>query len=83
MKGTGFLQSIGGNQSSSRLYGGIVLIYAMVMGFLVLYWGKEKAESVILLATSSGTLFTMIAGPILVWMYGQKKTEIKQEEKNE
>ena len=74
-----FLNSIGGRQSSTRLYGGITLIYAMIMSFLVLYWGKEMAESVILLATSSGTLFTMISCPVFVWMYGQKKTEVKQE----
>ena len=76
---TGFLQSISGNQSSSRLYGGIIIIYAMIMGFLVLYWGKEKSESILLLSTAVGTLFITIAGPVLVWMYNQKKTEIKQE----
>lgn len=76
---TGFLKSISGRDSSTRLIGFMVVFYAMLMGFLVLYWGKEKSESVILLATSVGTLFTMIAGPVFVWMYGQKKTEVKQE----
>jgi len=79
---TGFLKSISGRDSSTRLIGFTVVFYAMLMGFLVLFWGKEKDESVILLATSSGTLFSMIAGPTFIWMYGQKKTEVKQENEN-
>lgn len=60
---TGFLKSISGRDSSTRLIGFLVILYAMLMGYLVLYWGKEKEESIILLSTSAGTLFTMIAGP--------------------
>lgn len=52
------------------------------MGWLVLYWGKEGEESVLQLSLSVGTLFTMITGPVFVWLYGQKKNELKQE-KNE
>lgn len=74
-----FFQSIGGRDSSTRLIGFTVILYAMLMGFLVLYWGKEKSESVISLATSVGILFSTIAGPTFIWMYGQKKTEQKQE----
>jgi predicted branched-subunit amino acid permease len=79
----GFLKSISGRDSSTRLIGFTVVFYAMLMGFLVLFWGKEKDESVILLATSAGTLFSMIAGPTFIWMYGQKKTEVKQEKTSE
>jgi hypothetical protein len=75
----GFLKSISGRDSSTRLIGFVVILYAMLMSYLVLYWGKEKDESIMMLATSVGTLFTMIAGPVFVWMYGQKKTEVKQE----
>ena len=74
-----FFKSISGRDSSTRLIGFIVIIYGMLMGFLVLYWGKRAGESVLQLALSSGTLFTMIVGPVFVWMYGQKKTEVKQE----
>ena len=80
---TGFLKSISGRDSSTRLIGFLVILYAMLMGYLVLYWGKEKEESIILLSTSAGTLFTMIAGPLFVWMFNQKKTEVKQENKQE
>jgi vacuolar-type H+-ATPase subunit I/STV1 len=75
----GFFDSISGNKSSSRLIGFIVIIYAMLMGFLVLFWGKEGSEGMIALATASGVLFTTISGPVFVWLYNQKKTEIKQE----
>ena len=75
----GFFDSISGNKSSSRLIGFIVIIYAMLMGFLVLFWGKEGSEGMIALATAAGVLFTTIAGPVFVWLYNQKKTEIKQE----
>lgn len=80
---TKYLQSISGNQSSTRLIGIVVIIYAMIMAFLVLYWGKEKNESIMQLATAAGTLFGMIAGPTFIWIYGQKKTEVKQETKND
>ena len=76
---TGFLKSISGRDSSTRLIGIVVIGYAMLMGYLVLYWGKEADSDILQLALSAGTLFTMIAGPVLVWMYGQKKTEVIQE----
>lgn len=78
---TGFFQSISGNNSSSRLIGFTVIVYAMLMGFLVLYWGKEGKESMIALATAAGVLFTTISGPVFIWLYNQKKTEVKQEAK--
>lgn len=76
----GFLNSISGRKSSSRLYTGMILIYAMVMSFLILFWGKEGKESIIALATAASIFFTSAAGPVLVWMYNQKKTEVKQEQ---
>lgn len=74
-----FFQSISGRDSSTRLIGFVVILYAMAMAFLVLYWGKEKEGSLIELAGSAATMFSMIAGPTFIWMYGQKKTEQKQE----
>lgn len=79
----GFLNSISGRKSSSRLYTGMILIYAMVMSFLILLWGKEGKESIISLATAAGIFFTTAAGPVLVWMYNQKKTEVQKEQPKE
>ena len=78
----GFFKSISGRDSSTRLIGFAAIVYAMVMGFLILYWGKDKEESIIMLSTAAGTFFSMIAGPVFIWMFNQKKTEVKQE-KNE
>lgn len=79
---TGFFQSIGGNNSSSRLIGFVVIVYAMVMSFLVLYLGSEKDESIVSLATASALTFTTIGGSAMVFLFQQKRTEVKQE-KNE
>jgi len=74
----GFLQSISGRDSSTRLIGFLVIIGALLMSEQVLYWGRNS-ENLLLVASAAGTLFMTIAGPVLVWMFNQKKTEVKQE----
>lgn len=76
---TGFFESISGNRSSSRLIGAVVVAYAMLMGFLVLYWGKNSGGSMIELAGSAALTFTTIGGAAMVFLFQQKKTEVKQE----
>jgi hypothetical protein len=75
---TGFFKSISGRDSSTRLIGFVVIIGALLMAEQVLYWGRNS-ENLLLVATAAGTLFITIAGPVLVWMFNQKKTEVKQE----
>lgn len=75
----GYFQSISGNRSSSRLIGAVVIMYAMIMSFLVLYWGHQKSDSMIELATASAICFTTIAGSAMVFLFQQKRTEVKQE----
>lgn len=74
----GYFYSTQGNKSSSRLIGAAVILYAMVMGFLVLYWGKQGGESVIALATAAGLIFTTIGGSAMVFIFQQKRNEVKQ-----
>ena len=74
----GFFKSISGRDSSTRLIGFIVIIGALIMAEQVLYWGRNS-ENLLLVATAAGTLFITIAGPVLVWMFNQKQTEVKQE----
>ena len=74
----GYFYSTHGNKSSSRLIGAVVILYAMIMGFLVLYWGKQGGESVIALATAAGLIFTTIGGSAMVFIFQQKRTETKQ-----
>lgn len=75
----GYFYSTQGNKSSSRLIGASVIVYAMIMGFLVLYWGKENDDSVIELASADGLIFTTIGGSAMVFIFQQKRNEIKQE----
>lgn len=75
----GFFYSTHGNKSSSRLIGAAVILYAMLMGFLVLFWGKENGDSVIELATAAGLIFTTIGGSAMVFIFQQKRIENKQE----
>lgn len=73
---TGFFESIGGNRSSSRLIGFLIIIVALGESILVLYWGRDN---VIMAAAAAGTIFITIAGPAMVFLFQQKRTEIKQE----
>lgn len=77
----GFFHSTHGNLSSSRLIGACVILYAMAMGFLVLYLGAKNQESIVALATAAGILFTTIAGPAMIFVFQQKQTEVKQNSK--
>lgn len=75
----GYFYSTHGNKSSSRLIGALIILYAMIMGFLVLYWGKEAGESILALSTAVGLIFGTIAGSAMVFIFQQKRTEVKQD----
>jgi len=77
---TGFFQSISGNNSSSRLIAFIVVIVALIFAQEVIYFGKQ---SVIESAAAAGTIFLTIAGPAMAFVFMQKKTEVKQEIKDD
>lgn len=73
---TKFLESGPGNQSSSRLIGFIVIMACLVFVEQVLIYAKDKPLEA---ATAAGLLFVTIAGPVMVFLYGQKKTEIENQ----
>ena len=75
MTHNGFFQDRYGNYSSSRLLGFIVVICALVLTTTVLILGYISGASMILVATAMGTTFTSIAGPALVYMFGNKQSE--------
>lgn len=83
---SGFLQSISGNNSSSRLYGGAIILYAMLMtsGILACVFLIDKVTSGDIIAIAGAALgfFTSVTGAAMVFLVQQKKNEIKQE-KNE
>ena len=74
---TGYFQSIKGNYSSTRLIGFIVVMAALVFAQEVIYFGRVN---IIQAAISAGTIFITIAGPVLAFLYKQKKTEINSNE---
>jgi len=77
---TGFFQSISGNQSSSRLIGFLVIVAALIFAQEVIYFGRQNVMEA---AGAAGTIFITIAGPAMTFLFFQKKTEVKQEVKDE
>jgi len=81
---TGFFQSISGNNSSSRLIAFIVVMISLAFTGFVLWSGLSKDNADILVTTTAaGTLFLQVAGSAMAFVFIQKKTEVKQEVKNE
>ncbi len=72
----GFFDSTQGNKSSTRMFGGGIILYAMIMGFMVLLLGFFTEESILALAPISAATFTGIAGPAMIYMFQQKKNEV-------
>ncbi len=76
-KGNGFFQSINGDQSSTRLFGFIVIVFSLVESAAILLLGQDNIVSA---ATAAGILFTAQASPVMVFLFANKQTEIKQEQ---
>ncbi len=72
----GFFDSVGGNHSSSRLIGFIVVMVALLYAGIVIFLGRDDIVNA---AVAAGTLFVTIAGPAMAFLFVQKRTEIKQE----
>ena len=77
MEKNGFFDAVSGNRSSARLIGFVIIIVALIFAQEVLYFGSAN---VILAAAAAGTIFITIAGPVLVYLYANKQTEVKHEE---
>jgi hypothetical protein len=76
---SGFLQDHNGHNSSSRLLGFMVTIWALVLTTAVVIVALfNPASELILVAASAGTLFTTIAGPAMFFMFNNKKEEISK-----
>jgi len=72
----GFFDSIGGNRSSSRLIGFVVVVLALIFAQEVIWLGKDD---IVQAAVAAGTLFITIAGPAMAFLFFQKRNEGKQE----
>ncbi len=73
---SGFFQSISGNNSSSRLIGFIIIMFALIENIVVLYIGRDD---IVQAAIAAGTLFVTIAGSAMAFLFAQKGQEIKRE----
>jgi hypothetical protein len=73
---SGFLQDRHGHNSSSRLLGFSVVIYALVLSTTLLVAGIVTSTPLLLIASAAGTLFTTIAGPAMFFMFSNKKEEM-------
>lgn len=72
----GYFESLGGNRSSSRLIGFVVVVIALLETNVVLWLGRDE---VVQSAIAAGTLFITIAGPAMAFLFVQKRTEGTQE----
>ena len=77
IKGSGFLQDAQGNKSSSRLIGLIVTAYALVQSSAIVLIGYLHNEGLMTIAVSAGTAFTAIAGPVMLFLFGNKSKEVE------
>ena len=76
MKQRGFLQDSSGNNSSSRLLGFIVTMYALALCTAIIVIGCVQGQAIMLVAAAAGTTFASISGPALAFMFGNKKSEV-------
>ena len=76
MKRYGFFQDSDGNNSSGRLLGFIVAMWALALCTTIIIMGYIQAQPIIMVAAAAGTLFTSVAGPALYFMFNNKKTEV-------
>lgn len=76
---TGFLQSISGNKSSSRLIGYTVICSALIFLFAMVVFCFIHPDLATTVLGQIGLTFAAITGPTFIFLYGQKRTEIKQE----
>ena len=77
---TGFLQSISGNNSSSRLIGFMVISNALLVSTFIIYYGMVAQQAdLVTTSLAAGGFFIQTAGPAMLFVFNQKKTEINQE----
>lgn len=73
----GFFDSVSGNKSSSRLVGFIVILFSLLFVQEILFF---SSKDIIAASIAAGTMFMTIAGPAMLFMFGNKREEIKHEE---
>ena len=70
-----FFEDANGNKSSSRVIGFSAIVYALLQSTLILVFGHLEGASVIATSAASSANFLAIAGPSMIYMFQQKRTE--------
>lgn len=82
-KQRGFLEDANGDKSNSRLLADIIVISALLMVAAFILIGVFKPLiNLLAIATAIGVLFGSIAGSALLFLFGQKWTEGKNQNKD-
>ena len=63
-----------GNKSSSRLFAAGIIIAALLLCEQVML----STGDILAKASAAGVLFSTIAGPAMVFLWAQKRTEVQQ-----
>lgn len=71
----GFFEDSNGNKSNSRLIADVCIVVALIFAGVLVSVGYNSNETTIQIATSAGLIFTTIAGPAMLFLFAQKKTE--------
>ena len=75
----GFFEGSPDNKSSSRLIGFIVIMACLAFVEQIILFAKSTPLQA---ASAAGLLFVTIAGPVMLFLYGQKKTEVDGQANN-
>lgn len=77
----GFFEDQNGDKSSSRLIAVIIIGWGLLMCSSFILIGLLRPDvDLMKIALAIGVLFGAVAGPALLFLFGQKKEEGKQEE---
>lgn len=74
MEQINYLESGPGDKSSSRLIAFVIIMVALIDVNVILIFGRDN---IMVAAAAAGTLFLTIAGSAMVFLFQQKKNEIK------
>jgi len=76
MKNNRILEDENGNQSNSRLIVDVLLFIAIIFSAIILYLSHDD---VIKAASAIAIIFGAVAAPAMVFLFGQKRTESRNQ----
>lgn len=68
-----------GNKSNSRMIGSFVILNAILIGWMCVWFGFKHPDMMLGILGVYGGLFTTMTGLTFFFLYGNKKDELKSE----